>query len=69
MFRYKINVLEELKEKGYTTTKMRNEKLLGENAIQSLRHEEVVGIKALEKICFLLDKQPGEVIEYVKEKH
>ena len=62
MFAYKIDVLDELKKRGYTTSKMRNEKLLGENAIQSLRRNEVVGIIALEKICGLLEMQPGDWI-------
>lgn len=69
MFVYKIDVLESLKESGYNTTKLRKEKLLGENAIQSLRHGEMVGIIALEKICSLLDMQPGNVIKYVENKN
>ena len=64
MLKYKIDVLDTLKESGYTTTKLRKEKLLGENAIQSLRHEKMVGIIALEKICALLDMQPGNIIKY-----
>jgi len=67
MFKYKIDVLGTLKNNGYTTTRMRSEKLLGENAIQSLRRNEVVGIIALDKICSLLDIQPGDLIEH--EKH
>lgn len=67
MFVYKFDVLEALKEAGYTTTKLRKEKLLGENAIQSLRKNEMVGIIALEKICSLLDMQPGNVIKYAKK--
>ena len=66
MFVYKFDVLETLKESGYNTTRLRKEKLLGENAIQSLRHGEMVGIIALEKICSLLDMQPGNVIKYVE---
>ena len=66
MFIYKINVLETLKESGYNTTRLRKEKLLGENAIQSLRRGEMVGIIALEKICALLDMQPGNIIKYVE---
>lgn len=71
MFVYKFDVLESLKESGYNTTKLRKEKLLGENAIQSLRRGEMVGIIALEKICSLLDMQPGNIIKYVEneEKH
>lgn len=65
MFVYKFDVLENLKENGYSTARLRKEKLLGENAIQSLRHSEMVGMKALEKICKLLDMQPGNIIKYV----
>ena len=68
MFRYKIEVLQALKEKGYNSTKLRKEKLLGENAIQSLRKDEMVGIIALEKLCSILEMQPGDIIEYVSEK-
>ena len=68
MLKYKIDVLDTLKESGYTTTKLRKEKLLGENAIQSLRHGEMVGIIALDKICTLLDMQPGNIIKYVEDE-
>ena len=66
MFVYKFDVLETLKESGYNTTRLRKEKLLGENAIQSLRKGEMVGIIALEKICSLFDMQPGNIIKYVE---
>lgn len=68
MFVYKFDVLDTLKEYGYTPSKLRKEKLLGENAIQSLRRGEMVGIIALEKICYLLDMQPGNIIKYVDDK-
>ena len=67
MFAYKIDVLETLKESGYNTTRLRKEKLLGENAIQSLRRGEMVGIIALEKILNLLHMQPGNIIKYVDD--
>ena len=67
MLAYKVDVLEMLKERGYNTTRLRREKLLGENAIQSLRRGDMVGIIALEKICKLLNMQPGEIIEYIKD--
>ena len=37
MLVYKIDVLESLKEAGYTTTRLRREKLLNESAIQYIR--------------------------------
>lgn len=67
MFIYKINILDALKEKGYNTNRLRKEKLLGENAIQSIRNNKIVGMNALEKICGLLNCQPGDLIEHRKE--
>lgn len=67
MFLYKIDILDTLKEKGYNTNRLRKEKLLGENAIQSIRNNKIVGMSALEKICGLLDCQPGDLIKYRKE--
>ena len=54
MIVYKIDVLKTLNESGYTPGKLRKEKLLGENAIQCLRENKMVGIKALDKICTIL---------------
>ena len=68
MFVYKFKVLESLKESGYNTSRLRKEKLLGENAIQSLRRDEMVGIIALEKICKLLEMQPENIIKYVEDE-
>ena len=64
MLVYKIDVLEKLKENGFNTTRLRREKLLTESTIQDLRNGKVVGIIALEKICAMLNMQPGDLIEY-----
>ncbi len=52
---YKIDILAALKEKGYTTTKLRKEKILGEATIQRLRHSKSVSFDVLSKLCDLLD--------------
>ena len=66
MTAYKIDVLESLKEAGYNTTRLRREKLLNESAIQYLREGKLVGIKALNTLCMLLDMQPGNIIKYME---
>lgn len=68
MLKYKINVLETLKESGYNTTRLRKEQIIGESSIQLLRKGEMVGIKTLEKICDILDMQPGNIIKYVENE-
>ncbi len=66
--RYKIDVLAALKEKGYSSQRIRNEKLIGQSYLQQLRHGELVSWKTLDTICALLDCQPADLIEYVKEE-
>ena len=65
--RYKIDVLAALNAKGYTTYKLRKEKLLSESTVQKLRSGEGVSWANIETICMLLGCQPGELLEY-KEK-
>mgnify|MGYP001012282283 CR=1 FL=1 len=65
--RYKVDVMAKLKEKGYSSTKIREEKLIGQSYLQQLRHGELVSWKTLDTICALLECQPGDLIEYIKE--
>lgn len=68
MLQYKIDVLAELKEAGYTPARMRKEKLLGENAIQSLREGKIIGTDSLNKICGMLELQPGTIIRWIPDE-
>ena len=57
-----------LKEKGYNTNRLRKEKLLAEGVIQSLREGRFISMENLGRICALLECQPADLIEYVKEE-
>ena len=63
--RYKIDVLAALKDAGYNTTKLRNEKILSEGVLTSLRHGDPISWKNIEAICELLQCQPGDILERV----
>ena len=65
--RYKIDVMAELKKKGYTSNRIRDEKLMGQSYLQQLRHGELVSWKGIDVICKLLECQPGDLLEYVKD--
>ena len=67
MLVYKIDVLAELKEAGYNTTRLRKEKLLGENSIQYIREGKPFSAKALDKLCMMLDCQPGNILKYIDD--
>lgn len=64
---YKIDVLATLKEHGYSTYKIRQEKLLGESTLQKIRNNEPVSWENIETLCRLLNCQPGDIIEYIPE--
>lgn len=59
---YKIDVLEKLKERGYSTYRLRKEKLLGEATIQQLRSGVIVSWENIGRLCVLLACQPGDIV-------
>ncbi len=65
--KYKVDVIATLKEAGYNTTRIRKEKIMGEAMLQKIRSDQMVSWATLETICALLDCQPGDLLEYVKE--
>lgn len=65
--RYKVDVMDALKKAGYSSTRLRNEKIMGESYMTQLRRGEMVSWKTIENICRLLNCQPGDLIEYVEE--
>ena len=64
---YKMDILAALKEAGYNTTRLRKEKILSEGVLQSLRENKYIALQNISKICELLDCQPGDLLEYIKE--
>jgi len=67
VLKYKINILEALKIKGYTTYRIRKDKLIGEAQMQKLRTSEIISKDTLNTLCRLLDCQPGDILEYVPD--
>ena len=67
MIRYRFNVMEKLKEIGYNSKRLRDEKLLGESYMTQLRRGDLVSWKTIDTLCRLLDCQVGDLVEYVPE--
>ena len=65
---FKIDVVSALKEKGYTTYRIRNEKILSESTVQKLRAGKGVSWENIETLCRLLKCQPADLMEYVDVK-
>ncbi len=69
MLRYKVNILEELKKAGYSTYRMRQEKVLSESTLQRIREgSTVIAMESLSVICDILQCQPGDLVEWVPNK-
>ena len=64
---FKINVLDVLKEKGYTTYALRTQHILSESTIQKLRSGKGVSWENIETLCKLLECQPADLMEYIQE--
>lgn len=65
--RYKVDVLEKLKEKGFSSYKIRKDGIINQTAVQKLREKKLIAWEQFNIVCRLLDYQPGELIEYVPE--
>lgn len=63
--KYKSDIMEALSKAGYSSTRLRREKLLGESYMTQLRRGELVSWAAINTICRLLQCQPGDILEYV----
>lgn len=64
---YKTDILAALKESGYSTYRLRKDKLLAEATIQTIRGGGLVSWENISRICGLLHCQPGDILEYREE--
>ncbi len=65
---YRIDILAALKERGYSTYRLRKEKLLSESTIQKLRNGDPVSLENISTLCRLLNRQPGDIMEYTPDE-
>lgn len=63
MIKYKIDVLKELSEKGYTSTRIRKNKWISEATLTKIRRGENVNTSTLNTLCIMLKCQPGDILE------
>lgn len=57
-----------LKEKGYTTYKIRQEKIIGQGTLTALKNGTGgLDSKTIARLCKILGCQPGDIMEYVPD--
>lgn len=71
MIKFKIDVMEALKNKGYTTTKLRKEKIIPEGTLTKLRNNDgsPVTTATINILCNILKKQPGQLLEFIPDEN
>lgn len=67
MLRYKANILSELKKAGYSSYRLRQEKILSEGTLQKMRSgNTAITLESIGVVCDILHCQPGELVEWVE---
>lgn len=67
LIKYKIDIIQTLKTNGYSTYKIRKEKIFTESQLQNIRDNKLLTQDALNKLCKLLNLQPGDILEYIPD--
>ena len=57
-----------LRGKGWSTYRIRKEKLISQASLQKMRKGEGhIDTRTIERLCQVLDCQPGDIMEYVDD--
>lgn len=64
-FKWKTDVIDLLKKKGYNTGRIRKEHLISESMLQKIRNGEMVSWATLDTICRLLGCQISDLIDHI----
>lgn len=66
--KYKIDLITALKEAGYNSNYIRNNKIFSESTMTKFRNGNTkITVENLEILCKLLNCQPGDILEYVPD--
>lgn len=65
---YKIDVIAALKSAGYSTYKIRQEKLIPESTLQKFRDGKLVTLETIESVCRMLHCKPADILDYVDDE-
>ena len=68
MLKYKIDIMDALKNIGFSSYRIRKDKLIGEQQLQKIRSGEIASKDTLNTLCTLLNCQPGDLLEYIPDK-
>lgn len=65
MYKYKIDVMEALKARGYNSYILRENKTLSQGTITKIKNEGNITLKTLNAVCLMLKCQISDIVEIV----
>ena len=68
MIKYKSDIIQDLNNHGYSTYKIRKEKIFTESQLQNIREHKLLTQDALNRLCSLLNCQPGDILEHIPDE-
>lgn len=63
MYKYKIDVVKALSDRGYTSYKIKQCKLLSQCTLGKLKRKENVTLETLNAVCLMLKCQISDIID------
>lgn len=65
MLKYKIDVGDALKRRGFGTYQAKKSGILSQDTLKKIKEENTgLSLKSLNALCLLLDMQPGQLLTY-----
>ncbi len=55
------------KERGITTYRIRKDNLISQSSLTKMKNGGNIDTKTLERICAVLQCQPGDIMEYIPD--
>ena len=56
-----IDIMQRLKENGWTTYRLRKERKIGDATVQRIKSNQSISTETINTICELCDCQPGDI--------
>lgn len=70
MLKYRINIIAEMKKAGYSTVRIRRERIVGESTLQKMRSGDTsINLESLGAICNILQCQLSDLVEWVPDEN
>ena len=67
MLKYRFDIIRGLKDNGYSSYRIAQDKVFNQTTLQKMRNGEMVPWASFEKLCALFNCQPGDLLEYVPD--